>query len=92
MGYADQPRYSPNGRFFWDGHRWTPVEDRLWDVDLPSAVDTAEPGEPGAPCAHCGASPGRRSFGDVAVVWLISLVISLGVVTGGLATYVVAAP
>jgi hypothetical protein len=89
MGYADQPRYSPNGRFFWDGHRWTPVEDRLWDVRLPSAVDTVEPDEP---CAHCGASPGRRSFGDLAVVWLLSLVISLGVVVGGLTTYVVAAP
>lgn len=89
MGYADQPRYSPNGKFFWDGHRWTPVEDRLWDVDLAPAVDTAEHG---APCAHCGAVPGRRSFGDLAVVWLISLVLSLSVVVGGLATYVVAAP
>lgn len=89
MRYADQPRYSPNGKFFWDGQRWTPVEDQLWDVRLPTAVETAEPA---TRCTQCGAAPARRPLGDLAVTWLVALVLSLSIVVGGLVTYLVAAP
>lgn len=89
MGYADQPRYSRDGRFFWDGSRWSPVEDRLWDVRL-SEPDAAAPGPA---CGECGATPVRPSaFGRAAVQYLVATLLGLGFTVAGLVTYLATAP
>lgn len=93
MGYADQPRYSPNGKFFWDGRRWTPVEDRLWDVRL--ADEDAEPAHATGPeaCDRCGAVPGKVTpHGTGVVRHLVALALGLSFTLAGVVGYLATAP
>lgn len=101
------PRYSPDGRWQWDGQRWTPVADTGPPAIIQPPRDLAPAPFPAAPVAGSGPVGLALGLGIGAivaggVVWLLSfalpirlalaLILVIGFVAGVLAIVLALAP